>query len=199
LSKYFDTTGSSVATGADTSPSGLRHDFGATSETGGYSEAIAICGIAFRLPGGVRDDEAFWDVLYNGQDMRGEIPMERFNAAGFNKSMGLKGAFDIQHGYFLDDDLGCLDTSFFSFRKTELETMDPQIRQILEVTRECLESAGETEYRGKCIGCYVGTFGDDWLILQSKENLQPAKGYRLTLDLLLANRVSYEYDLKGPR
>jgi len=187
-SKRFDTPISSVTAGADTSSSGLLHDFGGgTAQTGNCPEAIAICGIAF------------WDVLYNGRDMRSEIPRERFNAAGFNKSMGLKGGFDIRHGYFLEDDLGYLDTSFFSFRKTELEIMDPQLRQILEVTRECLESAGETEYRGKCIGCYVGTFGDDWLILQSKENLQSTTGYRLTLDLLLANRVSYEFDLKGPR
>lgn len=161
-------------------------------------EPIAICGIALRLPGGIRNTETFWSVLHDGRDMRSEIPVSRFNAAGFDRSMGPTG-FDIRHGYFLDGDLGHLDTSFFSCRKAELEKMDPQIRQLLEVTGECLESAGETQYRGKRIGCYVGTFGDDWLLIQSKETLQSGEGHGLNMDLLLANRVSYEYDFVGPR
>jgi acyl transferase domain-containing protein len=160
---------------------------------------IAICGIALRLPGGVRDTEAFWQVLQDGKDLRSEIPESRFNASGFNKSAGLKGAFDIQHGYFLEEDLACLDASFFTVGKAELEKMDPKERQMLEVTRECLESAGETGYHGKRIGCYMGTFGDDWFLLQSKENLQSTGGYRMGLDLFLANRISYEYNFKGPR
>jgi len=77
--------------------------------------------------------------------------------------------------------------------------MDPQARMLLEVTRECLDNAGETGYRGSRIGCYVGTFGDDWMLLQAKEGLQATGGYRLTVDLLLANRVSYEFDFRGPR
>jgi hypothetical protein len=176
-----------------------RTDSGGMPATPSALEDIAICGVALRLPGGIHDTEAFWDMLLSGADARTEIPQSRFNAAGFSKAMGSKGAFDTQHGYFLQDDLACLDTSFFSVRKSELETMDPQNRQLLEVTRECLENAGETDYRGKRIGCYVGTFGDDWLLLQSKSGLQSTAANRLTFDLFLANRVSYEFDLRGPR
>lgn len=163
--------------------------------------AIAICGLGLRLPGGVHDASTLWSVLHNGVDTRSPIPPTRFNASGFDASLGSNtGTFSIRHGYFLDDDLGaCLDTSFFSCCKTELEKMDPQARMLLEVTRECLDNAGETGYRGSRIGCYVGTFGDDWMLLQAKEGLQATGGYRLTVDLLLANRVSYEFDFRGPR
>jgi acyl transferase domain-containing protein len=71
---------------------------------------------------------------------------------------------------------------------------------LLEVTRECLEDAGEVNYRGQLIGCYVGTFGDDWLLMSAKDSHQ-SDGYSVTghLDLMIANRVSYEYDFRGPR
>ena len=84
--------------------------------------------------------------------------------------------------------------------KNELEKTDPQQRQILEVTRECLENAGEVNYREKLVGCYVGTFGEDWLQISTKES-QHAGGYTMTGhgDLMIANRVSYEYDFQGPR
>jgi len=161
---------------------------------------IAICGLAMRLPGGIRDAKGFWDVLCNGMDMRAPIPPDRYNSSGFNDALGKKGAIETQYGYFLDEDLSLLDTSFFTMTKNELEKADPQQRQILEVTRECLESAGEVDYRGKLIGCYVGTFGEDWLQSLSKEN-QHFGGYVMSGhgDLMIANRVSFEYDFKGPR
>src|SRR5437763_15747242 len=114
--------------------------------------------------------------------------------------MGRNGAIKTEYGYFLDEDLTCLDTSFFSISKNELEKADPQQRQLLEVVRECLESAGEVNYRGKLIGCYVGTFGEDWLQMCAKET-QHMGGYIVSGhgDLMISNRVSYEYDFQGPR
>ena len=164
------------------------------------TDAVAICGLGIRLPGRVRNAEDFWDLLVNGKDAQGEVRADRYGVEGFNGTLGKKGAIKTQRGYFLDDDLTSLDTSFFSMSRNELERMDPQQRQLLEVTRECLESAGETEYRGKLVGCYVGTFGEDWLQMTARET-QHSGGYILTGfgDLLLSNRVSYEYDLRGPR
>lgn len=161
---------------------------------------IAICGMAMRLPGGIRDSDAFWDAVVNGKDTRGPIPTDRYNAHGFTDQLGKKGSIKTQFGYFLEEDLTTLDTSFFTLTKTELERMDPQQRQLLQVSREVLENAGEVGYRGKLIGCYVGTFGEDWLHMSSKEQ-QHAGGYIMTGygDLMLANRVSFEYDLQGPR
>ena len=159
---------------------------------------IAICGMAMRLPGGIGNGEDLWDALYNGKDLRTPIPPKRYNAGAFGNALGKKSAIKTQHGYFLDDDLSHLDASFFSMTQTDLERTDPQQRMILEVTRECLENSGEVDWRGKPIGCYVGTFGEDWLHSMSKEN-QFTGAFAASGDLMIANRVSYEFDFKGPR
>ena len=163
-------------------------------------EPIAVCGLGIRLPGGVCDAEGFWDLLVKGRDARGPIRSDRYNSDSFSDVLGKKGAIKTQYGYFLDDDLTSLDTSFFSMSKSELERLDPQQRQLLEVTRECLENAGEINYRGKLVGCFVGTFGEDWLQISARET-QHSGGYIVTGhgDLMIANRISYEYDLRGPR
>jgi acyl transferase domain-containing protein len=163
--------------------------------------AVAICGMGMRLPGGIHDAKSFWEVLINGEDARGPIPLSRYNIQGFDASLGgHKDAIQTRHGYFLEDDLSRLDTSFFSMTKNELEKCDPQQRLLLEVTRECFEDAGETSYRGKPVGVYCGTFGDSWMEMSTKED-QHSSGYVLGghLDIMLANRISYEYDLRGPR
>ena len=83
--------------------------------------------------------------------------------------------------------------------KLEAERLDPQQRQLLEIARECFESAGEVEYHGASIGCFVGNFGEDWYEMFTKEE-QRHGSYRVTAfsDLALSNRISYMLDLKGP-
>lgn len=161
---------------------------------------VAICGIGMRLPGGIRNADDFWDILVNGKDTRGSVPASRYNAAGFTDSLGGGEFARTMHGYFIDEELYQLDTSMFTFTKSELEQTDPQHRILLEVARECLEDAGEVNYRGERIGCYVGTFGDDWLMMNVMDSHQLSNvstlGY---VDLMMANRISYEFDLKGPR
>ncbi len=161
---------------------------------------IAICGVAVRLPGGIRDGGTFWDFLVNRRDARRPVPWDRYNAEGFDNRIGGKGAIEAQHGYFLDEDLGNLDGSFFSMTADEIGKTDPQQRQILEVTRECLENAGETDYQGKSVGCYVGTFAEDWLRMGARDS-QYSGRYLVTghSDLMIANRISFEYNFRGPR
>ena len=78
--------------------------------------------------------------------------------------------------------------------------MDPNQRLVLEVVREAFESAGEIGWRGKDIGVYVGMFSEDWQDLAHKD-IQEFSPYRVLggTDFALPNRVSYEYNLKGPR
>ncbi|KAI1374459.1 hypothetical protein F4677DRAFT_461487 [Hypoxylon crocopeplum] len=160
---------------------------------------IAICGLGVRLSGGIRNADDFWDLLVNGRDARGPVPSSRYNPQGFDDSLDGKGCIQTKSGYYLEDDLSKFDPSLFSMTQLELERCDPQQRLLLEVTRECLEDAGEVDYRGKPIGCYVGTFGDEWMHMQGKDDQQT--GNHLVTgsgDWMLANRVSYEYNLNGP-
>ena len=162
---------------------------------------IAIVGMGMRLPGGVNGSSAFWDLLVNKKDGRCLVPGDRYNIDAFYSPSGRPGTVKSQHGYFLEDaELQNLDASFFSMNKTEVEKLDPQQRMLLEVVWECMENGGQTGWRGKNIGCYVGVFGEDWLDLAAKD-VQHLGMYRISGsgDFALANRVSYEYNLGGPR
>ncbi|THV54035.1 hypothetical protein BGAL_0036g00340 [Botrytis galanthina] len=161
---------------------------------------IAIVGMAMRLPGGISNEEELWDTLINKKDKRTLVPADRWNVDGFYSETPKRGSVKTKHGYFLDSEaLRQFDASLFSITRAELEKLDPQHRLLLEVTRECLENAGEVNWRGKNIGCYVGVFGEDWLAMHAQDT-QDSGLYRITGvgDFLLANRISYEYDFKGP-
>ncbi|GKZ51855.1 putative PKS/NRPS-like protein biosynthetic cluster [Aspergillus brasiliensis] len=163
---------------------------------------IAICGMSVRLPGGLHSPQDFWDFLISKGDARGPVPKSRYNAAAHYSEKPKPGTISTEYGYFLDEsiDISAIDTSFFNMSKAEVERTDPQQRLMLEVARECIEDAGETSRKGQRIGCYMGSFGEDWVELFAKETQQYGL-YRVTGygDFMLPNRVSYEMDLTGPR
>jgi hypothetical protein len=164
-------------------------------------EPIAIVGMAMRLPGGIHDAQSFWELLVNKKNARVRVPEDRWNVDAFYNEFRKPETVATDAGYFLNDlDLRDFDAGFFNLSKKELERLDPQQRLLLEVTWECLENAGETNWRGKNIGCWAGVFGEDWLDIQSRD-IQDMGLYRITGhgDFVLGNRVSYEFDFKGPR
>lgn len=183
------------------------HANGNTSQnakpTDGTAIPIAICGMACRLPGNLTTPQQLWDFLLAKGDARSRVPASRYNIDGFldEDRTGNPGSIKTAHGYFLDEseDLANFDTSFFNLSRNELERVDPHQRQMLEVAREAIDDAGEVGWRGKNIGCYMGSFGEDWVELFAKEAQQHGL-YRVTGygDFVLSNRVSYEMDLKGP-
>ncbi|OJI87738.1 hypothetical protein ASPTUDRAFT_61784 [Aspergillus tubingensis CBS 134.48] len=162
---------------------------------------IAICGMSVRLPGGLHSPQELWDFLISKGDARVPVPKSRYNATAYYSERPKPGTIKTEYGYFLDEsiDISAIDTSFFNMSKAEVERADPQQRQMLEVARECLEDAGEINWKGRPIGCYMGSFGEDWVEMFAKENQQygvyRVSGYG---DFMLPNRVSYELDLTGP-
>ncbi|KAF1950142.1 fatty acid synthase S-acetyltransferase [Byssothecium circinans] len=162
---------------------------------------IAICGLALRLPGGLKTPKQYWDFLVAGGDARSRVPESRYNVSAFHDPSGSGKPTTVpsEYGYFLDEDLGALDTSFFSMPRSEVEQASPEQTMILEVARECLEDAGETKYRGQCIGCYIGSFGEDWVEMFAREN-QAYGQYRMSGpgDFVISNRLSYELNINGP-
>ena len=162
---------------------------------------IAICGMGMRLPGGIHNDRALYDFLINKGDARSTIGEDRYNIDAYYNAHGKHGTINTKHGYFMNDvDFSKFDLSMFTLTPAEAEQVDPNQRLVLEVVREAFESAGETEWRGKNIGTYVGMFSEDWQELQHKDTHE-YNPYRVLggLDFALPNRISYEYDLKGPR
>ncbi|KAK5991611.1 Highly reducing polyketide synthase gloL [Cladobotryum mycophilum] len=161
---------------------------------------IAIIGMGVRLPGGVSTPDEFWDLLINKRDGRCRVPLDRYNVDGFLNSGIKRYSVASEYGYFLKDaDFKAFDTSFFVTNRTEAPTVDPQQRLLLEVVWECIENAGQTKLNSTNTGVFVGTFGEDWhdILLSDKSQSIP---YRTTSggDFTAANRISYNFDLRGP-
>lgn len=163
-------------------------------------QPIAICGMACRLPGGLHTPQQLWDFLLAKGDARTRVPESRYNVDAFYDPSGRPGTVKTEYGYFLDYDISKSDGAFSSFVRGATEREDPHQRQMSEVARECIEDAGEANYRGKLIGCYVGSFGEDWCEMFAKDTQQHGL-YRVAGygDFMLSNNVAYEMDLKGPR
>ncbi|PFH57373.1 hypothetical protein XA68_15148 [Ophiocordyceps unilateralis] len=161
---------------------------------------IAIVGMGLRLPGGISTPDEFWNHLVNKKDNRSRVPSTRYNVDAFTR--GDQHVVASEYGYFLDDvNLKAFDASFFSMNRSEVEILDPQQRLLLEVVWECMERAGQKDWRGTDVGCYVGAFGEDWYEMLAKDPQLSVSGHsRVTTasDFALSNRVSYEYNLHGP-
>ncbi|KAE8422418.1 putative polyketide synthase [Aspergillus pseudocaelatus] len=182
-------------------PKNLHHDGLAALIPDGRPAAfppIAIVGMAMRLPGGIRTTEDFWQFLINKRDGHCEVPKTRYGINAFYNAQSGRYTH-TRYGYFLPEDPACFDAPFFSVTEQEASAMDPQQRLLLEVVWECLENAGETNWQGKDIGCYVGVFGEDWLGLSHRDPLSIGRSHALgTSSFALANTVSYKFDLRGP-
>ncbi|BCR95830.1 type I polyketide synthase [Aspergillus luchuensis] len=170
-------------------------------ETDSPLEPIAIVGFGLRLPGAIHTGEELWKLITEKRSTRSKIPQSRFNVNGFYSPTGRAGSVTMKHGHFLaeSDNLKYFDTSFFSMSPKEADDVDPQQRMLLEVVYECMQSSGQVNWRGSKTGCYVGVWGEDWLDLHAKD-IQDAGMFRVLggHDVSLSNRISYEYDLKGP-
>jgi acyl transferase domain-containing protein len=192
-------TGTAGSTPAPSNPN--QNSSNATSNA--IFAPIAICGMATRLPGGIHTPSDLWDLLTTKRSGRCRVPASRNTVSSFH-GPGKLGHVASEYGYFLDDvDLRDVDTSFWSgMTRKEIEAMDPAQRLALEVVYECLQSAGvkTDEVQGKDVGVFVGTFGGDWGDLDSRDT-QGYHMHRMTGqgDYMLANRVSYEFGLGGPR
>lgn len=164
-------------------------------------QPVAICGMACRLPGGIASPSELWSFLHNGRDARGPVPATRYNVSAYHSPDKKPGSVITQQGYYLDstNDLAALDTSFFSMSRSEVETLDPQQRMLLEVAREALDDSGETGWKGSNIGVYVGSYGQDFYDFTFRDS--QVHGIHQVLgphDFMVSNRVSHELDLHGP-
>ncbi|KAK4184985.1 hypothetical protein QBC35DRAFT_32555 [Podospora australis] len=177
------------------------HSNGATESATKPLIPVAICGMALRLPGNLETPQDLWDFLIAKGDARSRVPESRYNISAYHSDSGRPGTIATQYGYFLDDSvkLGSLDATRFSLSRAELEFAGPEQRRMLEVVREALDDAGETNFKGRPIGCYMGSYGEDWLEMQNRDHQQTGvnrvDGYS---DFMLSARISYEMDLQGP-
>ncbi|KAF9774427.1 suppressor of los1-1 [Fusarium sp. DS 682] len=160
--------------------------------------------MACRYAGGVRDPPGLWKLLKEKRDAWREFDDARgFTAQGFHHPNHERpGSMTTRGGYLLQEDPRLFDPGFFGVSGREVETMDPSQRKLLEVVYEAFENGGESweSISGSRTGVYIGNFAVDHLLIQSRD-WEDAKAYSATGadSSILANRISYIFNLQGPR
>lgn len=153
------------------------------------SDAIAVIGVACRLPGAL-DPARFWDLLRSGTEAVTEPPEGRFGPDS-----------DRQRGGFLNAVDG-FDAEFFGVSPREAAAMDPQQRLALELSWEALEHARlvPDALRGSRIGVFLGAMSDEYAALVRRGGPDVITPHTMTglHRSLLANRISHVLGLRGP-
>ncbi|MCX4526354.1 SDR family NAD(P)-dependent oxidoreductase [Streptomyces sp. NBC_01551] len=162
----------------------------------GRGEPVAIVGVSCRLPGATGADE-FWDLLSDSRNSITEIPKGRRDR--ISDSVRYDGG--TRFGAFLDG-VGDFDAGFFGISAREAAAMDPQQRLVLELAWAALEDAGivPADLAGSAASVFVGSLRDDYagLVLSSGDGAITQHTNTGTHRAVIANRVSYALDLRGP-
>ncbi|KAI0442664.1 polyketide synthase [Xylaria telfairii] len=165
--------------------------------------SIAVVGVSCRLPGGANDLDRLWELLECGVETWSPVPAERFNESAFYHPSpdNPNGTTNHQGGHFIDGDLRDFDHTFFRLSSQQASCMDPQQRMLLEMSYEAFENAGwpRESYQGSNTAVYVAMFTTDFDRNVYKDPLDLPTHYLLgTEEAVLANRISYVFDLHGP-
>ncbi|MGA4848559.1 type I polyketide synthase [Streptomyces sp. G5(2025)] len=160
---------------------------------------IAVVGLDGSFPGAA-GPQAYWDLLMSGEDAIAEVPADRWDKSAFHDPHGAMGHTNTTAGGFIAD-ADAFDHEFFNISPREAEAMDPQQRLLLQAGWRAFEDAGLDPRRqaGTRTGVFVGVMGNEWAQLHMTDydritaHLGSGNGY-----CMIANRLSYHLDLKGP-
>lgn len=163
---------------------------------------IAIIGMGCRFPGNATDPQKLWALLAEGRSCWTDVPTDRFNESAFyHPNPDAPGAHNHRGGHFLAQDIAAFDADFFGISSAEAQAMDPQQIILLETTYEALESCGASldRIRGSNTAVYIAMFSRDYDRNLYKDTDDIPKYHTTgTGEAILASRISYIFDLKGP-
>jgi amino acid adenylation domain-containing protein len=162
---------------------------------------IAVVGMACRFPG-AGDIETFWHNLANGVESVAFFSHRELEAAGIDSDLAARDDY-VKAGAALHNK-EYFDAAFFGYLPMEAEVMDPQMRIFHEVAWEALEHAAYDPgaYDG-LMGVYAGASDSfEWQVgfhLSGKaDSMVTFDASQLINKELIASRLSYKLDLKGP-
>ncbi|KAL1981735.1 hypothetical protein VTN96DRAFT_2292 [Rasamsonia emersonii] len=106
------------------------------------SNAIAIIGMAARLPQEADTNENLWKFLLQARNAMTPFPSERVNHQSHYHPDSENGGtlWLLQGGHFIAGDPASFDSQFFGITKTEVMTMDPQQRILMENVYHAFEN-----------------------------------------------------------
>lgn len=156
------------------------------------SDAVAVVGLAVRLPG-APDAQGYWTLLLEGGCAISDIPGSRFDSARLLEQLGPR--IDALQGAFIER-VEDFDPAPFGLSDEVAKALDPQQRLWLEVAFEALGQAVAPTRR---VGVFVAT-GDNEYALRYVAAPQLAGPHALlgALHNMVAARVSQVFGLTGP-
>ena len=162
---------------------------------------MAILGAGARLPGATGLDE-LWSVLLDGRcTVQDAPPADRWRAEHFlNPDREARGlSYSFAGGYLAA--AFDFDPAAFGISPREAAQMDPQQRLLLEVTWEALEDSGlrPSTLAGQRVGVFVGASSADYADVPLLDLGAIEQHFMVgNSPAVLANRISYALDLRGP-
>jgi polyketide synthase PksN len=164
-------------------------------------DPIAIIGLSGRFPC-ARNVEELWQILVEGREAVQEIPQTRFDwrdcyleqvSEQFRNSQSTRKTNSKWLGVLPGVDE--FDALFFEIAPKDAQSMDPRQRLLLQESFKALEDAGygDAQLRSQKIGMFVGVEQGDYQLLVGEEGSVTANH-----DAILAARLSYFLDLRGP-
>ena len=163
-----------------------------------HNDDIAITGIGLRLPGDIMSLPQLWQALNEGDEIIGDFPKERIkDFLNFlpSSSSTMYANMDTYQGAFLEA-VDHFDCQFFEIAPNEVNYMSPQQRLFLQVATEALaEGRNLSEVKGAKIGVFIGQCDVHYAELNHPDDAICVAGM---MPGMVATRVAYQWDLKGP-
>ena len=160
---------------------------------------IAIIGISGRFAGSETVEE-FWEHLQAGDCCIGEITRPGWDESDYYHPDPAKKDKSVSKWGGMLKDVDKFDPLFFNISPLEAKRMDPQQRLFLEEAFKAFEDAGYAPERqkGNKTGVFVGCRNLDYkekILTEEEINPHTFLGNDMSI---LAARISYFLDLKGP-
>ena len=165
------------------------------------SSKLAIVGMAGRFPG-AKDNDAFWDLLYQGLDMHKPAPGLHWDVKTHVDPTGTrKNTSATPFGCWLDDPAK-FDARFFNISPREAPQIDPAQRLALMTAYEAIEQAGlvpdsTPSTRRDRVGVFYGVTSNDWMETNSAQSIDTyfiPGGNRA----FIPGRINYFFNFSGP-
>lgn len=169
----------------------------------GNDDDAAIIGMACRFPGAKSADE-YWNNIISSVNCIGDFPgLRKMDTECYLGADPDDNGTDhyFKAGYL--DEIDKFDAAFFRISPNEASLMDPIQRLLLETTWESIEDAGYggNQLSGSKTGVYIGADHSFRVLLPSyskMSNNAEMLGMTGSWTSILASRISYTFNLKGP-
>ncbi|MGW7054478.1 amino acid adenylation domain-containing protein [Streptomyces sp. NPDC054887] len=156
---------------------------------------IAVVGFDGVFPK-ARNVEELWRVLLAGEDCLSEVPASRWDIDAYYGTDGKPGTVNLRRAGFVEG-LTDFDPGFFRLSPAEAEWIDPQQRHLVQSAWRALEDAGLAGKSQPSTGVFVGASYQHYRDMVVGDVVQTAAGLG-NHNAILANRVSWFLDLRGP-